>query len=122
MNLINFAFVLKDIMYLGVIGFMAYLFYKAWQLSVKERKELLDRIMSKNYEQFEYYQNMFKEEVEELKKVRDDARVVDEIDEEIKKEQDLEYKKEKEFLDQIDEDFDEADVDLPELRKAISEE
>ena len=108
-------------MYLGVIAFMSWLFYKAWKLSKEERKELLDRIMSKNYEQFEYYQNMFQEEVEELKKMRGDAREIDEIDEEIKEEQDLEYKKEKKFLDQVDEDFNEEDVDLPELRKRIEE-
>lgn len=121
MNLFNFAFILKDAMYLGVIAFMSWLFYKAWKLSKEERKELLDRIMSKNYEQFEYYQNMFQEEVEELKKMRGDAREIDEIDEEIKEEQDLEYKKEKKFLDQVDEDFNEEDVDLPELRKRIEE-
>jgi len=119
MNLINFAFVLKDIMYLGVIAFMSYLFYKAWKLSKAERKDLLDRVMAKDYEQYEYFQSMFKKDIEEMEKIRDDVRGVDEVDEEIKKEQDLEYTKEKKFLEQVDEDFNEEDVDLPELRKRI---
>ena len=121
MNLFNFAFILKDAMYLGVIAFMSYLFYKAWKLSKAERAELLDRIMAKDYEQLEYFKKMFPGEVEEVKNLREDARKVDEVDEEIKKEQDLEYKREKEFLDQVDEDFNEEDVDLPELRKRIEE-
>jgi len=121
MNLFNFAFILKDAMYLGVIAFMSWLFYKAWKLSKAERAELLDRIMAKDYEQLEYFKKMFPGEVEEVKNLREDARKTDEIDEEIKKEQDLEYTKEKKFLEQVDEDFNEDDVDLPELRKRIED-
>jgi hypothetical protein len=75
--------------------------------------------MSKNYEQFEYYQNMFKEEVKELKNLRTDARERDEIDEEVKKEQDLEYKREKKFIEQTEEDWQEEEVDYEKLREQI---
>lgn len=107
---INLAFVLKDIMYLGVIILLSYLFYK-------ERKELLNRIMANSYEQYEYYQKMFKGEVEELKKERDAVREETNEDAEIKRELDLEHGTEQEFVDGMDEDWAEGEVDLPELRR-----
>jgi len=111
---INFALILKDALYLGVIALLSYLFYR-------ERKELLNRIMAKSYEQYEYFQNMFKEEVDELKSLRKDSRKKDEVDEEIKKEQDLEYEKERKFIEQTEEDWPEEEVDLEKLREQIKE-
>ena len=109
---INIAFILKDVLYLSVIALLSYLFYK-------ERKELLNRIMAKSYEQYEYFQKMFKGEVDEVKKLREDARAKAGEDEEIKSELDLEYKKEKEFIEQTEEDWPIEEVDLPELRDRI---
>ena len=111
---INIAFILKDVLYLSLIGLLSYLFYK-------ERKELLNRIMSKSYEQFEYFQKMFPGEVKEVEKLREDEREKSSEDEEIKKELDLEYAKEKEFLEKTEEDWEESEVDLPKLRERIKE-
>ena len=109
---INIAFILKDVLYLSVIALLSYLFYK-------ERKELLNRNMAKSYEQYEYFQKMFKAEVDEVKKLREDARAKAGEDDEIKSELDLEYKKEREFIEQTEEDWPVEEVDLPELRDRI---
>ena len=113
--MINFAFILKDILYLGVIFILSYLFYK-------ERQQLLNRIMARDFEQYEYYEKMFKGEVKELKDQRDDVKKEMGEDADIKKELDLEYRKEKEFLEHTEEDWSEDDIDLKELRERIGKE
>ena len=116
--LLNF----KDLFYLGAIMLSFYLFYLERKSSAKERSELLDRIMAKDYEQFEYFQKQFEGEVKELKEQRDAVRKKSGVDEEIKEEMDLEYKKEKEFIEKTDEDWNENEVDVPELRKRLNKE
>ena len=106
-----------ELLTLGIVAIAA-LFFQQW-LHIKERESLLNRIMARDYEQFEYFQKQFKGEVEELKDLREDAREKKGVDTEIKEEMDLEYKKEKEFIDKTDEDWNEDDVDLPELRKRL---
>jgi hypothetical protein len=39
-----------------------------------ERKKLLNRIMARDYEQFEYYDKKYNEDIKEVKKIRDEAR------------------------------------------------
>lgn len=102
---------------LGIIAIGA-LVFQGWLFS-RERKSLLDRIMARDYEQFEYYQKMFKGEVEELKEQRKEAKEEDREDAEIKKEMDLEYTKEKEFIKGTEEDWEESEIDLKELRERI---
>ena len=111
---IQIAFVLKDVLYLSVIALLSYLFYK-------ERKELLSRIMADSYKEYEYFQSMYKKDIEEAEKLRKDARAEAGEDVDIKKEMDVEYKKEREFIDQLEEDFAEEEVDLEKLRKNLKE-
>ena len=112
---VQFSLVLKDILYLGVIALLCYLFYK-------ERKSLLDRIMAESYKEYEYFRKMYDKDIKETEKLRKDARVEDEVDKEIEKEIDAEYEKEKEFLKQTEEDCEEDEIDLPKLREKITKE
>ena len=109
-----------ELLALGVIAITA-LFFQQW-LFMKERKDLLNRIMARNFEQLQYYDKMFKGEVEELKKDRNEMRKEESEDDEIKKEMDLKYEEEKKFIEQTEEDWDVNDVDLEKLKKKISEE
>lgn len=102
---------------LGVAAIAA-LFFQQW-LHIKERSSLLDRIMANNYQEFNYYRKVFEGEVEELKDQRKEAKKEDRDDAEIKKEMDLEYEKEKKFIEDTDEDWDESEVDLEKLRERI---
>ena len=106
-----------DLLILGVVAIAA-LFFQQW-LHIKERSSLLDRIMSNNYQEFNYYKKMFEGEVEELKEQRDTAKKEDGEDAEIKKEMDLEYTKEKEFMKGTEEDWDEEEIDFKKLRERI---
>ena len=102
---------------LGVVAIAA-LFFQQW-LHIKERSSLLDRIMANNYQEFNYYRKMFEGEVEELKDQRKEVKEEDKEDAEIKKEMDLEYTKEREFIKGTEEDWNESEVDLEELRERI---
>jgi len=106
-----------ELLALGIVAIAA-LFFQQW-LHIKERSSLLDRIMSNNYQEFNYYKKMFEGEVKELKDQRDGVKKEMSEDAEIKEVMDTEYKKEKEFLDTTEEDWEEGEVDLKELRKRI---
>ncbi len=112
MDLIQFAFILKDILYLSVIVLLSYLFYK-------ERSRLLDRIMATSYREYEYFQKQYEKDSEELDEARKVARSEGKEDDEIKEEMDLEFKKEKKFVKGLDENYEEGEVDLPKLRNII---
>lgn len=105
---------------LGVVAIAA-LFFQQW-LHIKERESLLNRIMANSYQEYEYYKKMFEGEVEELKVQRDEAKKETEEETEIKKEVDLEFKEERKFIGETDEDWNEEEVDMPELRKRINKE
>ena len=98
---------------------IAAIIFQQW-LFANERKTLLDRIMAKDYAQYEYYQKMFKEEVDELTKLRDDTRTEKKQEDEFDKEMDKEFSVEKKFVEGIDEDFAVEDVDLPKLREVLN--
>ena len=110
----DYTTLIKDALFIGATVFIVVLF-------LKQQRNLLDRLMSKNYEQYEYFQKQFDEEVEELKKQRADVRVENKEDAEIKKEMDVEYGKEKEFIEGTEEDWSEEDVDLEKLREKLKE-
>jgi len=112
-----------DMLYFVILSVVAIaaLFFQGW-LNQKERKTLLNRVMAKDYEQLNYYESMFKGEVKELKDQRDVTRKEMGEDEEIKKEVDAEYAKEKEFIEGTDEHWNEEDVDLPKLREKLGKE
>ena len=109
---IYLGIIFSHIISMGVIALIVY-------IAFKERQKILDRLMAEDFRQFKYYEEMFKGEVKELKKARDAMRKTEDEDEEIKKEMDLKYEKERKFLEQLDEDFPEEDVDLEALRKRI---
>ena len=106
-----------ELLALGIVAIAA-LFFQQW-LHIKERSSLLDRIMANNYQEFNYYRKMFEGEVKEMKKQRDDEKRGISEEEEIKEQEDEEYKKEKEFIENTGEDWEEDEIDLPELRKRI---
>jgi hypothetical protein len=61
-----------------VIAFLAVF---AWHiaselLNRKERKDLLNRVMSKNYQEYEYYAKKYPEDVKEVTQLREEARAV----------------------------------------------
>jgi len=109
-----------DTLILGAIAITA-LFFQNW-LHIKERKSLLNRIMARDYEQLNYYENMFKGEVKELKDQRDIVKKETEEEAEIKRGNDEEFKKEREFIEGTEEDWDEEEIDLPALKEKLPKE
>ena len=109
-----------DLLILGVVAIGA-LVLQNW-LHIKERKSLLNRIMARDFEQYEYYENMFKGEIKELKEQRDEVKKEYKEDAEDKKEEGKEYEKEIAFIEGTDEDWSEEEIDLEELRKKIPKE
>jgi len=109
-----------ELLALGIVAIAA-LFFQQW-LHIKERESLLNRVMARDYEQFQYYEKMFKGEVDELKDQRKEVKEENREDEEIKKEMDLEYAKEKKFIEGTEEDWSTEDIDLEKLRERIGKE
>ena len=108
-----------ELLALGIVAIAA-LFFQQW-LHIKERESLLNRVMARDYEQFQYYEKMFKGEVKELKDQRTEVKKELGEDAEIKKEMDVEYVKEKEFVEGTEEDWEEDEVDLEKLREKLKE-
>lgn len=82
----------------------------------KEKKDLLSRIMARNFQEYEYYNKAFKEEVGEMGKLRDEARdnrKTEEAEEEITPREKLNT------LDSFDEDWDEDDIDMAKLKERV---
>lgn len=52
-----------------ILQFLNYFELKAAR---KERDKLLDRIMAKNYEQYEYYQKKYERDLEEVERIREE--------------------------------------------------
>jgi hypothetical protein len=92
-------------------------------LDRKERHELLDRVMSKNYQEFEYYNKKYPVDVEEVVKVREEAR-------EVRKEspfteQDFDKPVDddvKQFLASTETDWNPEEVDVEKLKKMLRSE
>ena len=106
-----------ELLALGIVAIAAS-FFQQW-LHIKERESLLNRIMANSYKEYEYYQKMFEGEVKELKDQRKEAQKEKTEDDEIKEIMDVEYKKEKEFIEGTEEDWDESEVDFKKLRERI---
>lgn len=94
---------------------IAGLIFQNW-LHMKERTQLLSRIMAKSLEEYEYYEKMFKGEVKELKDRRDD---LNKEDKEIEEVVDSEYEKEAKFVEELDMGIKPEDVDLKKIRDMI---
>ncbi len=106
-----------DLLILGIVSIGALVLQG--YLSSKERKQLISRIMSKSNEEYEYFQKQYDKDSKELEEARSGARSLGKEDDEIKEELDLEFKKEKEFIDKTEEDWEGEEVDYEELRKRI---
>jgi hypothetical protein len=90
-------------------------------LNRKERKELLDRIMSKNYQEYEYYKEKYPVDVEEVVKVRDEARNVRAqspmTEQDFEKPLDPEVKQ---FLESTEVDWNPEEVDVAKLKEMLN--
>ena len=75
--------------------------------------------MAKDFEQYNFYKKMFPEEVEETKKLRDEARDMRKQDSEIEEQTNVEFKAEKEFVEGLEEDYTGEDIDYEKLKKRI---
>ena len=112
-----------NIIVLGMVaiaGFAAIVLM--YHLSKKNESKLLDRIMAKSYEQLEYYDQIVPGEVEETKKLRDEARKLRSGEDEEAKEIDEKYAPEIESLKNFEEEWSGEEVNLEELRKMNKEE
>jgi len=109
----NYMALIKDALYIGAIVFLCWLFYL-------ERKSLLNRIMARNLQEYEYHDKMYEKDIKEAEKLRNEAREERDVDKEIKEEIDLKYKKEKEVLAKMEEDWSEEEVDFEKLRERIN--
>lgn len=112
MNFWAYAFVV--IVSIGtVLQFLNYFELKAAR---KERDKLLNRIMSKNYEQYEYYEKKYDKDLDEVEKLREE----DHADRKEFEEQDITQPvdtKATKFLENLEEDWDESELDLPKGNK-----
>lgn len=89
-------------------------------LSRKERRELLNRIMSKNYQEYEYYAQKYPEDVKEVTKIRDEAREVrgasPMTEQDFEKPLDPEVKQ---FLESTEVDWNPEEVDINKLKEML---
>ena len=87
-----------------------------------ERKKLLSRIMSKTYQEYEYYDKVFPKEAKEQEKLREEAREVRKIEREETIEMEEEYgpKPNKELGD-MEENWGSQEVDIVKLKEIIEE-
>ena len=80
--------------------------------------------MARDYEQFEYFGKMFKGEVDETQKLRNEARkerALDKDDEEIKEELDKDLDEARAFVKDSEEEWEVGEVDLEKLQAKIEE-
>jgi len=98
---------------MGLLVLQSYLFYK-------ERQKLLDRIMAKNFEEYNFNEKIMPEEIKETKKLRDEARDVRSQEVEIEEAIDTEFKAEKEFVEGLEEDYTGEEIDWAKLRRKLA--
>ena len=104
----------------AVAGFAAIVLM--YHLSKKNESKLLDRLMARTFQEFEYYDKIVPEEVEETKKLRSEAREMRSGEDEEAKEIDEEYAPELKSLKNFEEEWSGDEVDLEKLRSMNKEE
>jgi hypothetical protein len=102
-----------------VVGYAAIIFM--YYLTTRERSKLLDRIMARTYQEYEYHDKMYETDIKETEKLRDEAREERLEDDEIKQELDVEYRRERDMLKEMDEDWEEEEVDMEKFRERTAE-
>jgi ABC-type bacteriocin/lantibiotic exporter with double-glycine peptidase domain len=90
--------------------------------SIQERSKMLNRLMSRNYQEYEYYDKIVPEEVDEIKKLREEARGIRKTEDEEAKIQDARYQAEIDQLKQFEEEWNPEEVDLEKLKENIRKE
>lgn len=105
--------------------FFAFMALLAWHIASelinrKERKDLLNRVMSKNYQEYQYYETKYPADVEEVVKLRDEARDSRETtpltEENFSKPLDPEVKQ---FLESTEVDWNPEEVDVDKLKEML---
>jgi hypothetical protein len=86
---------------------------------MKEKKSMLNRVMSRNYQEFEYYDKAFKKEVKEMGELRDEVR--DSRETEKMEEVEVTPRERLNALDGLEEDWDEDDIDMNKLIERTKE-
>lgn len=107
------------LMIVAIAGFAAIVF--TYHLTTKERSKLLDRLMARTFQEYEYYDKIVPEEVEETRKLRDEARGKRDTEDEEAKEIDEEYAPEIKSLKNFEEQWEGEEVDLDKLREMNKE-
>jgi len=105
--------------------FIAFMALLAWHvtehlLDRKERRELLNRVMSKNYQEFEYYDKKYPTDIKEMEELRDEAR--DARKTQPLKDSDFEQDIPKDvakFLDATETDWRPDEVDVDKIKEMI---
>lgn len=106
--------------------FIAFMALLAWHvaselLNRKERKDLLNRVMSKNYQEYQYYETKYPEDVKEVVQLRDEARdsrgTTPLTEENFSKPLDPEVKQ---FLESTEVDWNPEEVDVDKLKEMLT--
>jgi len=96
-----YEFILIVIILAMMIGF--------YLLERRERRELMNRLMSKDFKEYKYFEKKFDNDVEEDKKIHDEARTERvEASKVLRDEYQSRPKTERDVADEIDEELDEA--------------
>lgn len=81
----------------------------------KERRVLLNRIMSRNYEEFKYYEEKYPEDIKEVKKMRTETRT----EREELKEEPLDIARAEEFEAELEEDWSPEELNLEKIKEGL---
>lgn len=105
---------------LGIVSIASIgaLVFQNW-LHIKERKSLLNRIMTRNFDELNYYETTHKSEI---KKIQDQEKKLSKEDAEAEKKENQilkDNKKEQVFLEGTELDWKPEDVDLKKLKEIM---
>ncbi len=106
------------------IAFCAVFLYHVYseEKNRRERKDLLNRIMSKNYQEYEYYDKKYPADVKEVEAIREEARDIrgtsPMTEQDFEKPLDPEVKQ---FLESTEVDWNPEEVDVDKLKEMLNE-
>jgi hypothetical protein len=86
-------------------------------LNRHERIKLLNRVMAKNYQEFEYYDKKYEGDLKEVEALRDESR--DGRVEEIQANEELEDKDNRKIMDAFDEDWANDEIDKTKIADIV---
>ena len=106
-----------NILYVIIGGILAWHLISEF-LWKRERTKLLNRIMAKDYTEFEFYDKQYKSDLNEVNKLRKTVRKTSKIPEQ----ESVIDKEGKQFIGQLEEDWAEEEIDNTKLRKIVESE